>query len=285
MSIGIDPFSGGWEEIKNNVLLGGIITGSAQAIKYGSAYIADVVGVGETTPTPQIINYGYGPSVPQTKTKPKRKKMKYKRQKLATVTAVKRMIGAVEEKKNFSGSTNTTFATISNGLVHSQNITALITQGTTTGTRIGDEVYLTKLEMFFVFYAPAVSSVQRFRVMIVWSGEEVSTAGMSTSNLGATDIFLPGYTDIPSALVNPKACTVLFDTNITINSQQNGFKDGHVLRHVCKLTQKFKYQTGGSAYGKVKNLYFVVVPTYNSTGSPADAGVCLGNFAVHYTDS
>jgi len=215
-----------------------------------------------------------------------RKRVKIQRQ-LATVESVKRMINGTLEKKQ-KGLAPVITAMVKNS-TYSYNLTAQIVQGTTDGSRIGDSINLTNYSVNLRFATNPAAAFYQLRVIVLFSGEETNPSGtnFSTAGLFGNDIFVAGSAGFSTAIVNRKACTVLYDNLIEINSALDTFEDGHTLRFNVPLNQKFNYQSPGSVYGKTRNLYLVLVPDYIRTVAtlPANNGSVEANGLLSYTDS
>lgn len=225
----------------------------------------------------------------------KRNWKKVNSRKLATVSSVKKMINGVMEKKQRI--VPPTFAGVIANTIYSYNLTAQILQGTTDGTRVGDTIYLTSYKCNLRWSTAAPAAFYQLRVLVVWCGEEYnpSTTVFSTAGLTAAELFVAGGPGFSISNINTKGVTVLQDTLLEINSNQNYYEDGTTLRMSIPLNQTFKYQQSGSTFGKTKNLYVVVIPdwirTLNvPTGPPIDlaptnAGNVVANGVLYYTDA
>lgn len=127
-----------------------------------------------------------------TSTKTKMRQPRKSVRKVATVAAVKRMIGQVVEKKQNSFGVNQAFGIGNNNTVHSANLTAKIIQGTTDGSRIGDSIFINSVHMNMSIATATDSSYYRYRVIIGWSGEEYNISGVNVTGLGGTEVFILG---------------------------------------------------------------------------------------------
>lgn len=158
--------------------------------------------------------------------------------------------------------------------IYSTNITAKVTQGTLDSQRQGDEIYLTGLKVKGNFVSPTASNSYQYRVIVGWSGEEYNPTNFGSSGaatgLIAAEVFLPttGGNYGTSAVINPKAFTVLYDQTIDLNSVLTGVSDIAGFDFYVPLSKKFPYQAGGSVYAKFKNLYLVIVSTVGTLGTP-----------------
>lgn len=217
----------------------------------------------------------------------RKRKRTAKRSKLATVASVKKMLNGVLEKKQKSVAPTVT--TMVANSIYSYNLTAQILQGTTDGARVGDSIHLKNYVANVKYVTHSAAAFYQLRVLVLWSGEEfnASTSLFTTTGLGATQVLLPGSSGFATALINPKAVTVLYDNLIEINSAINAYEDGQTIRFNIKLDQKFMYQEGASVQGKTKNLYIVIIPDWLSTNAspPANSGLCSANGVLYYTDA
>lgn len=143
-----------------------------------------------------------------------------------------------------------------------------ITQGITNSQREGDSVYLEALKIKGFFHTASTSSAYQYRIIVGWSGEEVTTSSVQysfVSGLGVTDMFLPSTTDLTvlTGIINPKAFTVLYDETIDINSQIASTVDLRQFAATIPIKSRLDYQSSGSVYGKLRNLYIVVAGYIN----------------------
>lgn len=145
--------------------------------------------------------------------------------------------------------------------------TQLVTQGDTNQNRDGDQIQLCALKIHGTVFADAVANGYTFRVMVGYSGEEYNlSAGIwDPAGLVEAEIFLPGTGagHRTAAIVNPKAFTCLYDEVFDINSLLAGVVDVHSLSITVPLSGKFNYQSSASQYGKLRNLYCIVIPSVN----------------------
>jgi len=233
-------------------------------------------------------NQRYRSTVSQTKTTTKMKYAKKRAsRKVATVAAVKRMLNGVLERKQLAITANVSPPAADINLSHSYNLTAQIIQGTADGQRVGDSIFLESVTLNIQFVTNLKPAFYKYRVIIGWSAEEYNPSGLSKSGLGNSEIFVAGFGQAASAIVNTKAFSPLYDNIIEINSLLDTFADGKTIRTVLKLNQKFHYQSPGDDFGKSKNLYFICVPFYSqSSGSaPTDIGGIFFDSVVKYKDA
>lgn len=89
-----------------------------------------------------------------------------------------------------------------------------------------------------------------------------------------------------AGIVNRKACTMLYDQVVTINSNVSATAD--VVQFPINLSlknSKFAYQSGGNIYGKFKNLYFLCTPfVVGGVANTTAAGSVSFNYSLDYKD-
>lgn len=177
------------------------------------------------------------------------------------VRSLKRAIKDTEPAKHFSFENN---ASLTHNTVNTCIPTQGITQGTGNINRLGDAIFLCALKIKAEYLTSATAGAYTARVLVGWTGEEFTTAGISSSlqaGLGITEVFLPGTASLFTAngLINPKAFTCLYDSTIDLNSQIAATSDtGSVILSV-PINQSFSYQSSGSIQGKTRNLAIVVI--------------------------
>ena len=141
--------------------------------------------------------------------------------------------------------------------------TQAITQGDGNTNRDGDSAYLCALKVRGMFIAATTAGAYTYRIIVGYSGEEVTTANVDTtfvSGLATSEVFLPNTTTrvTPAGVINPKAFTVLYDEVVDVNSQISAVADVKSVDFTVPLNQSFYYQSSGSVQGKLKNLYVLV---------------------------
>lgn len=202
----------------------------------------------------------------------------HKRRKTGRRMSLRELVKRTESAKHFSFENN-------GALTHNTIFTCVPTQGITQGTsnigRIGDSVYLCALKISGNMQAHTTAGAYSYRILVGWSGEEVTTVGASSSlvsGLGGTEIFLPGtFTSwTPNGIVNPKAFTVLYDQTVDINSLVTATSDLSSFAFTVPLNQNFNYQASGSIQGKSRNLCVIVIGSvaFGVTGV-TNAGTCV----------
>jgi len=187
-------------------------------------------------------------------------------------TSFKKMVAATLPSKQFTSQLTRAFT---HNTIFTANMTAGITQGDLNSSRTGDSITLSSLKLMGSYFSDAVGGAYTFRILVGYSGEEYASTTFA-SGLGATEIFLPNTTTTFSTLgvVNPKAFTVLSDQTVDLNSQIAAVVDVHTFSVNVNLKQsEFVYQASGSAFGKSKNLYVVVLACVGGgTSGTTDAG-------------
>jgi len=145
--------------------------------------------------------------------------------------------------------------------MHTANITAAITQGTTNANRIGDKIHLEKLIIEGIFAAPTTAGAYNYRIIVCWSGNEYNPTGLGSAFGTYADMFLPntGGAFLTNGIINPKGPTVLWDSRYDINSAISTTADIVTYRKTISLKQDFAYESTGAVYGKYKNLYVIVI--------------------------
>jgi len=152
--------------------------------------------------------------------------------------------------------------TLTHNTIYTTNITAQITQGDSITGRDGDAVILTSLKCKGAIQTAAATGAFMYRIIVCWSGEEYDLIG-SSAGLSAGELFLgsQGGSFNCNSNCNPKSVTVLYDEHISINSLIATTSDVQQIFFSVPINQKFSYQSSGSRFGKMKNLYVVVIPS------------------------
>lgn len=136
-----------------------------------------------------------------------------------------------------------------------------ISQGNGNTQRDGDSIHLEALKLKGFYVTNATSGAYQMRMLIGYSGEEYDVATDFGNGLSSGQIFLPDTTTTWSinGIVNPKAFTLLYDQTVDVNSQLASTQDINNIAVTVPLKTKFDYQSTGSAYGKLRNLYVVII--------------------------
>jgi len=206
----------------------------------------------------QATRFGHSNTRAGTKT------VKKKNRKVSTLRT---RVLAISPAKHFIQNTG---PTMNQSELYVANVTAGPVQGTANNQRIGDAIQLEALKISGSWYSGVASTAYSFRVLVGYSGEEYNGTTLATGKLTPAEIFFTGATSQVNSIVNPKAFTVLYDEKFDINSQIDAAQTVHTFDQTVMLKRKFVYQgTGGSVYGKDKNLYIICVGF--------GAGITVGN--------
>ena len=176
-----------------------------------------------------------------------------------------------------------------NGNVHDSVVsispTQRLTQGVTNTNRIGDSVHLQSLTINGYYVAPNVAlSINRVRIMVVWSRLAVANTTFTSGIIGPTQLFLAGSTTTTNVngIVNTKAVTVLSDMILEVNPSISTAKDIKSFAFTVPLNQNFDYAEPVGTMGKRKNLYIIAIPF--KVGGGADAGDVIVSYALKFKD-
>jgi len=205
----------------------------------------------------------------------------------ARALSLKTLIKRAEASKHYTLDSN--IATL-----HNTVYTCVPTQGVLQGVtnaagRSGDEIYVCALKMHGIMVSAAAAGAYSFRILVGWTGEEITTAGAGTglvSGLGTTEVFLPNtVTYATNGVVNPKAFTCLYDQTFDINSQIATISDVNSFSFTVPINQTFNYQSSASIQGKTRNLAIVVVSTvYGGVTGTTASGACVLAADLIYKD-
>lgn len=177
------------------------------------------------------------------------------------IKSLKRAIKDTEPAKHFTFENNAP-------LLHNTVLTCVPTQGLIQGTsniaRIGDAAFLCALKVKGEYLTNVTAGAYTVRFIVGWTGEEVTTVGVSSSlvsGLGISEVFLPGTASLftCNGLINPKTFTCLSDMTMDLNSQIAATSDTGSIEFNVPINQSFYYQSAGSLQGKTRNLAIVVV--------------------------
>lgn len=243
------------------------------------------VSMKSSVETQQLIGAKNPVSQTKTMTRTRRVKRKAKKEKVATVGAVKRMLRATSEMKQqaLAPATN-----LSRNIMYSFNVTAQVLQGTTDPSRIGDAITLERITGYTTVVSATPAAYYQFRFLVIYSGEEYnpSTNNYSASGVQGAEVMTLGASGWTTAIPNLKACTVLHDQLITINSQLDSVEDGatHYFDVNLRGFQQ-KYQGLGSVYGKVKNLYLILSADCSDASIANPIGNAYTNYKLQFRDN
>lgn len=189
-------------------------------------------------------------------------KTKKKRNTKPRKMSLKKLISTSKPAKHLTGESS---KTQKHNTIYACCPTQAIIQGTANNQRVGDSAYLCSLKLRVNLQAWTDPNGYQFRVIIGWTGEELTTANIATEivsgGIGSTELFLPNTTTywMGNALINPKAFTVLFDRVYDVNSQISGYSDVVSDIITVPLNTQFEYQSSGNVQGKTRNLVIAVV--------------------------
>jgi len=146
--------------------------------------------------------------------------------------------------------------------IYTANLTAGITQGTGNTNRDGDSVRLMALKLKGFVQTPSnATGMYTYRILVLYSGEEYTSVSWSSTGLTDTELFLPGTgtTWVPNGIINPKAVTCLYDKTIDVPTLVTTTADLESFNDTIQLNTDFDYQSTGSALGKTRNLYCLII--------------------------
>lgn len=240
-----------FQNTKSNNLLrqsGKVIAGSA--LLMGDALASMYTGKSSLNNTNMAFRKGNA----RVKTQRKRKSAG------ATAQSVKTLMYKTIDNHHCTLQDSTYTVATTHNSIYTANLTATIVQGNSNTTRIGDKIRLEHVEMSFCLTTPSTSGAYTYRILVFYSGDEFNPTGFG-AGFGLTGIFLPntGQNFTAGACVNPKAISLLSDKQIDINSTITGVSDLRTLHYSVSLKRDFLYRASGSVYGKINNLYCVVI--------------------------
>lgn len=196
----------------------------------------------------------------------RKRKPKYRRR----TTFKQRLLRNIPAKHFITNDSQTTKAPMTHNTIYTCNLTAGIVQGTSDQTRLGDAVYLAAVKINALYTSPsATSSSCQLRLIVGWGQPEYNLSATFGSGLALTEIFQTGtggnWTN--TAIVNPKAFTVLDDRLITVNNNIASVSEIQEAIYTVQIDSDFNYKANASLYGKTRNLYFVAIACI-SGGTP-----------------
>lgn len=161
--------------------------------------------------------------------------------------------------------------------IYTCNLTAGIIAGTGDDQRVGDAVQLSALKINGLLSTVLASTAScQYRVIVGYSGEEYNVPNtLSSAGLTSTELFHTGTgaTWKITAIINPKAFTVLDDRIFTLNNSISGVADIQEFAYTIPVPTSFNYQSNGSVFGKTRNLYLVWIPCIlNGAAGVTNAG-------------
>jgi len=169
--------------------------------------------------------------------------------------------------------------TCTHNTIYTWGPSELISKGTGDDQRIGDHVQLEALKLHYkVESNAAYDSAVQFRIITCFSGEEFNVPATLGSGLAASELFVTGASAWQVlGVCNPKAVTVLDDRTINLNNSITAVSDLESCFYTVRLGTKLDYQTAGSIYGKLRNLYVVVIASIDggTTGTTVAGNILI----------
>lgn len=197
---------------------------------------------------------------------------------------VKGIVNGMSETKHF---TATLATNVLHGNLYSYCFTTHVVQGNAEGQREADAITLSYLKVRMLITTAAASAGFTYRVIVCYNHQEVDPAFVTAGGLVSADVFFPNNAGTDAfAVTNPKACSVLYDAYVDVNSLVAATSD--IVSHCFTVSLKdvkFPYVAAGNKYGKYKNLFLVVVPYINGgVVNTTAAGNVSFNFDFAYKD-
>lgn len=185
-------------------------------------------------------------------------RVKRKRRKFRQLRSLKSKIVATLPAKH---NTYDALTTINADSAYTIQPTRNIGQGTGNQDRVGDQIFLEALKLKGHFESLTTSNAYIYRLVVGFTGEETNgIASWSNTGLTAAEVYQPNtYTILTNGHINKKAVTVLHDETFDLNSQVDAAPTVHGFDLLVPIKQRFTYQSAGSTYGKIKNLFVWVV--------------------------
>lgn len=187
-----------------------------------------------------------------------------------------KMLASTPAKHYMTNDNQTAVVGALHNTLYTCNLTSAIVTGSADNQRIGDAVQLLSLKLNGLLSSNAATNQAcQFRLIIGWSGEEFSLPNTFASGLGNTQVFQAGTGTAwqNTAIVNPKAFTVIDDRVITLNNSITGVADVQEIAYTVPCNTAFFYQSAASTLGKTRNLYAVFIAcTLNGVTGVTNAG-------------
>ena len=154
---------------------------------------------------------------------------------------------------------------VSSGVLHNTAYTTPMTQSIVTGSgdgnRIGDEIFLKFLKIRMTINSGSASGAYTHRTIIGFSNVQNNTGASTTAGIYSAAVHAGTAAFIVDGIINPKNFTAIYDETFDIPSEIPATNNVHSVERVLPLERKFQYQTAGSVYGKLNNLYFIHLST------------------------
>lgn len=156
-------------------------------------------------------------------------------------------------------------ASFNQDTLYSVNLTGNISQGTSNSARVGDKIYLDKIEFRAVLDSLNAINTSRMRIVLLYSTEEFqgSSDAFGSSQFSPSELFLNTATSnwCNFGIFDPKKCTVIYDRTVeavpTFGVVAAASRDTTLLTGTVNLKKNHIYQSG-LAFGKFSSLYLLV---------------------------
>lgn len=182
----------------------------------------------------------------------------------------------LEPKKHYTG--DVASPTALHNTMYTYNFTKDITQGTGDNQRESDYINVNKVHLNLHLQGPSGGTTTKiaYRVMLVKTRQNSTTAGIISAHFGSSVMFYPGSSDLLLAHWDPRLTTVLHDKIHTITPQ--------VATQITSTRTELTFSPGkfvydeGNQVGKFYNYYLVVIP-YLERGTTGVTAV--GDFKIN----
>lgn len=163
-----------------------------------------------------------------------------------------------------------------------------IFQGNAANQREGDAIHLEAIKIKGQFNTAELAEGYRLRVIVGYSSEENAAAnnetfpvspGLSQNELFITNTAANGNIN---GVINPKACTVVYDNTWDVNSQVDNASTVCTHDIFISLQKKFPYQAYQSTFGKNTNLFITVIG--DSTAQQGVVGQLIQSYDLIFKD-
>lgn len=209
----------------------------------------------------------------------KRRKVGYGR------SSLQKLVRKTMEAKHYA---NSYPITMTHNVIYTCFPTRGIFQGTAINQRIGDAIHLEAIKIKGNFNTAAASAGYRFRIIVGYSSEENAAANNETipvaPGLIANELFIvnTAANGNINGVINPKACTVVYDETFDLNSQVDNAVTVHSHDIFVSLQKKFPYQTNASTFGKNTNLFITVIA--DTSAQQGTAGQLVQSYDLIFKD-
>ena len=168
-----------------------------------------------------------------------------------------RLLRNLPAKHFMTNDSQTTQAPMTHNTIYTCNLTSPIIQGSGDNQRIGDTIHLLATKINCLYTSPAATSAScQLRLIVGWSQAEFNLGATFGSGLGMSDLFQvsTGTNWTNTAIINPKAFTVLDDRMVTVNNNISSVSEIQSLTYTVQADAEFPYRAAASLYGKTRNL-------------------------------